>query len=56
MSDSPRDIIDWFGGWLEGDYDAGTDLAVSTGLEHEEDHPERYRRDGDHYIIIEEDA
>jgi hypothetical protein len=50
-TEPPRDILDWLGGWLAGDYNASEDFWVSTGFESEADHPERYRWNGDRYCI-----
>lgn len=49
------DIFDALGGWLGGEEVTAADFWVATGLESEEDHPERYRRDDDHWCIVEED-
>lgn len=47
MRRSYADIVDAIGGWFEGEDVTGTDFWVSTGLESESDHPERYERDTD---------
>lgn len=49
---NPLDVL---GAWLNGEEVVATDLWVASGLESEKDHPERYRRDDDHWCIIEED-
>lgn len=49
------DVFDLIGGWLGGESVTEADVWVSLGFESESDHPERYRRDDDHWCIIEED-
>lgn len=41
----PHDIFDWFGGYLEGEFDID-DGWVASGFESEADHPDKYEHDG----------